>query len=34
MLCAAFGLDDEGFAHFIAARRKELPQFIMNALEP
>lgn len=33
MLCAAFGLDDEGFARFIAARRKELPQFIMNALE-
>ena len=33
MLSAAFGFDDEGFARFIAARRKELPQFIMNALE-
>lgn len=34
MLRAAFGLDDDGFAKFIAARRKELPQFIMNALTP
>jgi hypothetical protein len=34
MLSAAFALDDEGFARFIATRRKELPQFIMNALQP
>jgi AcrR family transcriptional regulator len=34
MLRAAFGLDDDGFAKFIAARRKELPQFIMNAITP
>jgi len=34
MLRAAFGLDDDGFARFIAARRKELPQFIMNAITP
>jgi AcrR family transcriptional regulator len=34
MLRAAFGLDEEGFSKFIAARRKELPQFIMNALTP
>jgi AcrR family transcriptional regulator len=34
MLCAAFAMDDEGFARFIATRRKELPQFIMNALKP
>lgn len=34
MLRAAFGFDDDGFAKFIAARRKELPQFIMNAITP
>jgi len=34
MLRAAFGLDDDGFSKFIATRRKELPQFIMNALTP
>jgi AcrR family transcriptional regulator len=34
MLSAAFELDDEGFSRFIAVRRKELPQFIMNALRP
>jgi TetR/AcrR family transcriptional regulator len=34
MLCAAFSLDDESFQRFIALRRKELPQFIMNALKP
>ena len=34
MLRAAFGLDQDGFAKFIAARRKELPHFIMNALTP
>ena len=34
MLRAAFGFDDDGFSKFIAARRKELPQFIMNALTP
>ena len=34
MLRAAFGLDDDEFQKFIAARRKELPQFIMNAITP
>lgn len=34
MLRAAFGFDDDGFAKFIAQRRKELPQFIRNALAP
>lgn len=34
MLRAAFGFDDDGFAKFIAQRRKELPQFILNALAP
>ena len=34
MLRAAFGLDDDGFTKFIATRKKELPQFIMNALTP
>jgi AcrR family transcriptional regulator len=34
MLRAAFGLDDDGFTKFIATRRKELPQFIMNAITP
>ena len=34
MLRAAFGLDEDGFVKFIATRRKELPQFIMNAITP
>jgi AcrR family transcriptional regulator len=34
MLRAAFGFDDDGFAKFISLRRKELPQFIRNALAP
>ena len=34
MLRAAFGFDDDGFAKFIAQRRRELPQFIRNALAP
>jgi TetR/AcrR family transcriptional regulator len=34
MLRAAFGFDDDGFAKFIALRRRELPQFIRNALAP
>lgn len=34
MLRAAFGFDDDGFTKFIAQRRKELPQFIHNALAP
>lgn len=34
MLRAAFGFGDDEFAKFIAARRKELPQFIRNALAP
>lgn len=34
MLRAALGLDDDGFARFIKQRRKELPQYIRNALRP
>ena len=34
MLRAAFGFDDDGFTKFIATRRKELPQFLMNAMTP
>lgn len=34
MLCAAFGFEDDEFRKFIAQRRKELPQFIRNALAP
>ena len=34
MLRAAFGFDDDDFARFIAVRRKDLPQFIRNALAP
>jgi AcrR family transcriptional regulator len=34
MFRAAFDLDDEGFTRMIATRRKELPQFIRNALRP
>lgn len=32
MLSIAFGLDDAGFARFISQRRKELPDFVRNAL--
>ena len=34
MLSMAFGLDDAGFAAFIAQRRSELPEFVRNALRP
>lgn len=34
MLSMAFGLDDAGFAHFIEQRRRELPQYIRNAIRP
>ena len=34
MLRAALGFDDDDFVRFIAHRRKELPQFIRNALRP
>lgn len=34
MLRAALGFDDDDFRKFIAQRRKELPQFIRNALTP
>lgn len=34
MLRAAFDLDEAGFARMMAARRKELPQFIRHALAP
>jgi TetR/AcrR family transcriptional regulator len=34
MLTIAFGLDDAGFARFISQRRKELPEFVRNALRP
>lgn len=34
MLRAALGFDDDEFAQFIAHRRKDLPQFIRNALKP
>jgi len=34
MLRAALGFDDDDFTQFIAQRRKELPQFIRNALRP
>jgi TetR/AcrR family transcriptional regulator len=34
MFRAAFDLDDNGFERLIATRRKELPQFIRNALRP
>jgi AcrR family transcriptional regulator len=34
MLRAVFGFDDDGFKKFIDLRRKELPQFIRNALAP
>ncbi len=34
MLTIAFGLDDAAFARFIAQRRKELPDFVRNALRP
>jgi AcrR family transcriptional regulator len=34
MLRAVLGMDDEGFARFIKQRRKELPEYIRNALRP
>lgn len=34
MLSMAFGLDDAGFAAFIAQRKRDLPQFVRNALRP
>lgn len=34
MLAMAFGLDDAGFARFIEARKRELPQFVRSALRP
>ena len=34
MLSFAFGLDDAAFARFISQRRKELPDFVRNALRP
>lgn len=34
MLSIAFGLDDAAFARFISQRRKELPDFVRNALRP
>jgi len=34
MLTIAFGFDDAAFGRFIAQRRKELPEFIRNALRP
>ena len=34
MLSIAFGMDDADFARFISQRRKELPDFVRNALRP
>jgi AcrR family transcriptional regulator len=34
MLRAALGFDEAAFTQFIAQRRKDLPQFIRNALKP
>jgi AcrR family transcriptional regulator len=34
MFRAAFDMDDDAFAKLIAARRRELPQFIKSALRP
>ena len=34
MLSIMFGMDDPGFARFIDQRRKELPEFVRNALRP
>lgn len=34
MLSIAFGLDDPAFARFIGQRRRELPDFVRNALRP
>ncbi len=34
MLRVVLGLDDDAFARFIRQRRKELPQYIRNALRP
>ena len=34
MLSLAFGLDDAGFARFIEERKRDLPQYIRNAIRP
>jgi TetR/AcrR family transcriptional regulator len=34
LLCAMLGMDDAGFAAFIEERKRELPEFFMNALRP
>lgn len=34
MLSLAFGMDDAEFARFIDARKRDLPQFIRNAIRP
>jgi TetR/AcrR family transcriptional regulator len=34
MLSIVFGMDDPAFARFIDQRRKELPEFVRNALRP
>lgn len=34
MLSIVFGMDDAAFARFIGQRRKELPDFVRNALRP
>jgi TetR/AcrR family transcriptional regulator len=34
MLSIVLGMDDPAFARFIAQRRKELPEFVSNALRP
>jgi TetR/AcrR family transcriptional regulator len=34
LLCAALGMDAEGFARFIETRKTALPQFFLDALRP
>jgi hypothetical protein len=34
MLMAMLGLDDHGFAQFMASRREELPAFFLAGLRP
>jgi hypothetical protein len=34
MLRTVFAMDDEGFGRFIKQRRKELPEYIRNAMRP
>ena len=34
MLRTVFAMDDEGFSRFIKQRRKELPEYIRNAMRP